>query len=75
MNHRIDTAARRAGVKGFNPHDLRHTYASVCLRNGVSLRDLQARLGHASIRTTERYLHAAKPGKPLAPLEGAGKVP
>ena len=68
LNHRIDAAARKARVEPFNPHELRHTYATICLANGVPLRDLQARLGHASIRTTERYLHAAEPGKPRAPI-------
>lgn len=68
LNHRIDAAASLAGVEPFNPHELRHTYATVCLANGVPLRDLQARLGHASIKTTERYLHASPKGRPLAPI-------
>lgn len=65
LEHRIECAARRAGQARFRGHELRHTYATVCLRNGVSLRDLQERLGHASIRTTEKYLHAlhAKDGR------------
>lgn len=38
-------------------HDLRHTYASTLVNNGVPLYDVQKLLGHAHIRTTERYAH------------------
>jgi integrase len=38
-------------------HDLRHTFASRIVTAGVSLSVLQKLLGHASIKTTERYAH------------------
>ncbi|CAN5266666.1 tyrosine recombinase XerC [soil metagenome] len=38
-------------------YDLRHTYATNCLLNGVNLLTLQKWMGHASISTTEKYLH------------------
>lgn len=41
-------------------HDLRHANATLLLKNGVDIHEVKARLGHSSIRTTERYLHRVK---------------
>lgn len=38
-------------------HDLRHTYASMFMRNGGSLFHLQNYLGHRDVKTTQRYAH------------------
>ena len=38
-------------------HTLRHSYATHCVENGYSIALLQEALGHASIKTTEKYLH------------------
>jgi integrase len=40
------------------PHDLRHSFGSWLAQNNVPAVDIQAFMGHASIRATERYLHA-----------------
>jgi len=40
-------------------HTLRHTFASHYVMRGGSLVKLQAMLGHASVRTTQRYAHLA----------------
>jgi integrase/recombinase XerD len=42
------------------PHMLRHTVATLLLRNEVDIRVVQEFLGHASIATTQRYTHVAK---------------
>jgi len=38
-------------------HDLRHAHASWLLAGGADLQTVKERLGHASITTTEKYLH------------------
>ncbi len=43
-------------------HDFRRECASRWLEEGVDLREIQYPLGHASVTTTERYLHL-RPGR------------
>jgi site-specific recombinase XerD len=38
-------------------HDLRHAHASWLLAGGADLQVVKQRLGHGSLRTTEKYLH------------------
>lgn len=38
-------------------HDLRHTHASWLLAGGADVETVRERLGHTSLRATERYLH------------------
>jgi len=38
-------------------HDMRHAHASWLLAGGADLQVVRQRLGHGSLRTTERYLH------------------
>jgi len=52
----LRTYAKRAGLDGLKPHDLRHTAAKLRRNNGASIEDVGALLGHASIATTARYL-------------------
>jgi integrase/recombinase XerD len=55
----VRQAARRAGIEAaVSPHWLRHAHASHALDRGAPIHLVQATLGHASITTTGRYLHA-----------------
>jgi len=56
------TGLQRKAPDNLTMHSLRHTFASWCSLGGLSLRRLQAFLGHKSITTTERYSHLAIPG-------------
>jgi site-specific recombinase XerD len=71
-------ARRRAGiVKPVGFHSLRHSLATELLEDGVSLRAIQALLGHARLASTLLYTHLARPyledaTSPLDRLYGKG---
>jgi len=60
------SACKRARIKNLRFHDLRHTFASRLVRKGVDLVIIKELMGHASIVTTQRYLHSQAKEKKAA---------
>ena len=55
-----DRIRKRAGLADVRLHDLRHSYASFLVNQGISLYVVQGLLGHAHSRTTQRYAPRAR---------------
>ncbi len=55
----VDKKLLIAGLdsRRFSPHKLRHTAATLMLKNGVDTRALQEVLGHSNLNTTQIYTH------------------
>ena len=52
-----DRVCARADLTDVRVHDLRHSFASAAINAGASLHVVGKALGHADLRTTERYAH------------------
>jgi integrase len=49
----------KAEIKNAKIHDLRHTFASILVSNGVGLEVIGKLIGHSNVTTTQRYAHLA----------------
>lgn len=56
----IDKAFEKAGIKNAKVNDLRNTFISHHLANGVSLVTVSKLVGHKRLSTTEKYLNLVK---------------
>ena len=57
VSHKFSTALKENDLRHIRFHDLRHSCATLLLKKGISLREIQDWLGHSSSKTTERYSH------------------
>ena len=63
----------KAGLKDFRFHDLRHTFASHLVMNGVDLTTVKELMGHKDIKMTLRYSHLA-PEHTKSAVNKIGKI-
>ncbi|SDU62664.1 integron integrase [Desulfobacula phenolica] len=77
MESGLQKAVKRAsGMAGIDKrvtcHTLRHSFATTMLENGINIRVLQEIMGHADVKTTERYTHVMDKdiSRISSPLEG-----
>ncbi len=54
-------------------HDLRHTFASLCVDNGVPLYEVSKLLGHSNLSVTARYAHL-RDDRLIAAANGVGSI-
>ena len=56
--HRLQRVLKRAGLPRIRFHDLRHTFATLALQNGVDVKTVSGMLGHYSAGfTLDTYAH------------------
>ncbi len=62
MNRHYLPALKRAGVPVIRFHDLRHSYASLLIAQGESIKHIQTQLGHSTPTVTLNvYAHLMRP--------------
>lgn len=63
-----------AGMNDLRLHDLRHSFASIAIMQGISLTKIGALLGHALPETTFRYAHLSDDSVQEAAIRVSGSI-
>lgn len=61
VHDRVKRMCRRAGIKEWSAHPMRHSFATNALATGTDVRVLQVLMGHANITDTQRYAAVSLP--------------
>ena len=62
VNHGFQRIIRKAGLERIRLHDLRHSHATLMMKQGVNPKIVQERLGHSSIAVTMDIYSHVVPG-------------
>lgn len=74
LQHPWQRIRERAGLHGVRIHDLRHTYASNAVSEGMPIQMVGKLLGHSQLQTTMRYAHLADAPINRAAEENANRL-
>ena len=67
VSHAFHAICKKADIHGIRFHDLRHTHATLLMKQGVNPKVVQERLGHSSISITlDIYSHVVPGMQELA---------
>ena len=73
--HMLQRVLKRAGLPRIRFHDLRHTFATLALQNGVDVKTVSSMLGHYSAGfTLDTYAHVTTDAQLKAALRSAGQA-
>jgi len=74
VNNMLKRVLERAGIPKVRFHDLRHTFATIALQNGVDIKTVSGMLGHFSAGfTLDTYAHVTTSAQKEA-AQTMGKV-
>ena len=58
IGNAMRNACKNAGIASYSPHDLRHRFISVKIREGVAVTQIAAHVGHSKKSLTlDTYAH------------------